>query len=230
MIARIELLFSLVAMLLLVGCANKLLGPEAVSKTTLSDTTGLLIGSFARNPEERSFYMQSFVFRNKATGEVHRIASQQSFNIFNGKTSDDFETETSEGGLFVFALPAGEYEFYNFSLYDAHGYGSTTFFSKEDYSIPFHVEANAANYVGEIRLEQVMGKNFFGLSVHAGGFWILSDERKRDLALMKEQHPEVPLQWVLDAIPQRKDIFTPLVILPSEVKKNPGALKAGTDI
>ena len=198
------------------GCANNLLKQEGVSQASLTQQSGFLVGSFARNPDGRSYYSQTFYFKNLGTGKVHEIKSQQSFNIFTGKTRDDFDTETSSGGVFAFNLPAGHYVFHNFRLYQASGMFTQDWVSKQDYAIPFEVFSNSTNYVGEIKLDPMTGKNVFGMSVQAGGVWLISDQKARDIELLKKLRPEVPLTNVVSVIPSRKNIFTPLVLLPSE--------------
>jgi hypothetical protein len=198
------------------GCASNLLKPEGVSQHSLNQDNGILIGSFARNPDARAYYSQTFYFRNVRTNERHEIKSQQTFNLLNGKTRDDFDTETSAGGVFAFSLPAGQYVFQNFRLYQSNGMFSQNWSSKQDYAIPFEIRANMTNYVGEIKLDPMTGKNVFGMSVQAGGVWLISDQQARDLELLRTLRPEIPLTNVVSVIPTRKDVFTPLVLLPSE--------------
>jgi len=205
-----------IAVLALAGCAGQLVEPDAVSKGSLSTTSGILIGSFARNAQARPYYSQTFYFKNATTNEVQDITSQQAFNIFGGKTKDDFNSEVSSGSVFAFTLPAGKYVFHNFRLYQSSGTFSQNWTSKKDYAIPFEVHANATNYVGEIRLDPATGKNIFGMTVPAGGIWVISDQLGRDVELLKKLHPEVPVNGIVKVIPTKKEIFTPLVVLPSE--------------
>ena len=198
------------------GCANTLLKPEGVSQVSLTQSTGILIGSFARNPAARAYYSQTFYFKNVQTNKIHEIKSQQTFNIFNGKTKDDFDTETSAGGVFAFSLPAGKYVFHNFRLYQSSGMFSQDWTSKQDYAIPFEVRADATNYVGEIKLDPMTGKTIFGLPAQAGGVWLISDQEARDVELLAKLRPEIPLKNVVSVVPTRKDVFTPWVLLPAE--------------
>jgi hypothetical protein len=199
------------------SCANNLLKPEGVSQASLTQDGGILVGSFARNPKARPYYSQTFYFKNVQTNKIHEIKSQQQpFNLFNSKTRDDFHTATSVGGVFAFNLPAGQYVFHNFTLYESNGVFSQYWGSKQDYAIPFEVRPNATNYVGEIKLDPMTGKSLFGIPVHTGGVWLISDQQARDLELLRKLRPEVPLTNVVSVIPDHKDVFTPLVILPSE--------------
>ena len=213
---KLRLLLILVTSVLFTGCASKLLRPDGVSPSSLTTENGTLVGTFARNPNERAYYSQTFYFKNIKTGEKKEIKSQQTFNIFNGKTADDFTTTTSVGGIFIFSLPAGQYTFTNFRLYQSQGYSYQNWFAKEDFSIPFEVKAGATNYVGEIRLEQMKGKNFFGMTVQAGGIWFISDQQTRDIGLIKEIRLDIPVDQVVSVVPKIKEKFTPLVVLSGE--------------
>jgi hypothetical protein len=213
-----RLLIALALVSTLAGCANTHLKRDTISDASLSPTSGVLVGSFARHPASPAYYSQTFYFKNLANGTIHQIKSQQEFNIFNGKTPDDFDTPESKGGVFAFNLPAGRYTLFNFRLFEGKGFGYRDFRSREDFSIPFEVRANATNYIGEIKLQPLMmGRSFlFNTPEHSGGVWYISDQIDRDLAILRKTRPEVPTGNVTSVIPQVKEVFTPLVILPKE--------------
>ncbi len=202
------------------GCVTNSLVPQPITEADLSETNGVLVGSFSRDPSGPKYYSQTFRFKNVSTGKEHSVSSQPSFNMFSGKTSDDFKLSNSHGGVFALSLPAGEYTFHNFRLYQSNGYFEQNWTSQEPYSIPFSIQANKVNYVGEIKLSPLTAKNVFGIKVQAGGVWIISDQKNRDFGVIATKHPEIPLNQVVSVIPERKEIFTPLVILPSEVKED----------
>lgn len=211
-----RLLHAVFLIVILSGCATTHLQPDGVSEKSLTATNGVLVGSFSRAPGSPSYYSQTFYFKSLATGELHQIKSQPVFNMLTGKTPDDFETSESSGAVFSFSLPAGRYSFVNFRLYNGGTGFEQNWSSKEAYSIPFEVRPNAINYVGEIRLEPIKGRNFFGMAVPAGGVWIISDQRGRDLPILKKIRPGLPQDSVVSVIPTSKEIFTPLVVLPPE--------------
>ncbi|WP_440906509.1 hypothetical protein ACMZOO_19250 (plasmid) [Catenovulum sp. SX2] len=200
------------------GCATNNLAPHKVTQADLNDNNGILVGSFSRDPKGPVYYSQTFRFKNLENGSLHQITSQPTFNMFSGKTPDDFKTPTSNGGVFIFSLPAGKYSFYNFRLYQSNGYVNQNWSSKEPFSIPFEVKPNFVNYVGEIKLSPLSSKNFLGLEVHDGGVWIISDEEGRDLEYLVNKYPEIEFDKINKTVPSEKDIFTPFVILPSELK------------
>ena len=209
-------LIFLLATLLVTGCATNLLTPQPVTQADLNENRGILVGSFSRDSNAPQYYSQTFRFKSMSSGETFDITSQPTFNIFSGKTPDDFQTPESKGGIFIFSLPPGEYTFYNFRLYQSNGYVNQNWWSEEDYSIPFKVNANTVNYIGEIKLIPNLGKNLFGMKVHAGGYWEISNQKERDSALISSKHPFISMENAIDIIPEKKEVFTPLVILPSE--------------
>lgn len=209
-------IFLALAIVLLSGCASKLLKPEPITRDVLTQSQGVLIGSFSRNPNAPRYYSQTVFFKNLDTNEKHEIKSQQEFNIFSGKTKDEFKEGVNAGSTFALTLPAGRYVLYNFNLYRPTGVGYTYYSSKTDFAIPFDVHPNSVNYLGELKLEGASGKNFFGMSVPAGGIWIISDKQERDVLLLKTALPQLPLESIKSVIPTKKDIFTPLVVLPTE--------------
>ena len=206
----------LILTVVLSGCATNSLTPKPITVNDLNDAKGLFIGSFSRDPKAPKYYSQTFYLKNIETNEVHEIKSQPSFNMFTGKTPDDFNTQESSGALFVQALPAGKYTYHNFRLYQSNGYYEKNWYSEQDYSIPFEVSANQINYAGEIKLVPVMGKNIFNMNIQAGGAWLISDKLERDLPIFTTKYPQISTENFVKVIPESKEIFTPLVILPAE--------------
>lgn len=213
-----KLLLLANAIFLLSGCASKYLMPDLITNDQLSGNNGVLIGSFSRNPNAPAYYSQTFFFRDLKTNEIHTIKSQQEFNIFSGKTSDEFDADNVKGSTFAFQLPAGKYILYNFSLYRPIGVGYTYYSSKADFAIPFEVTPNRVNYLGELKLEGARGKNILGMSVPAGGIWVISNQKERDIQILKAKMPGLPFEDVISVIPTKKEIFTPLVVLPNEAR------------
>jgi hypothetical protein len=203
----------------LVACANKHLKPDGVSASSLTSTNGILVGSFARSRDGPVYYSQTFYFKNVKTGEVHQIKAQPTFNLYTGKTPDDFSTEGSAGAIFAFSIPAGPYAFHNFRLYQANGAFQQNWSSKTDYSIPFEIQPNTVNYVGEIKLDALKGRNFFGMTVPAGGVWLVSDQFDRDVEILKRTRTDIPVSNMVSVIPTKKEVFTPLVVLPGEMNE-----------
>ena len=205
--------------ILLTGCATNSLTPKPITSANLNETQGLFVGTFSRAPNAPKYYSQTFYFKNATTGKIFEVKSQPTFNMFTGKTPDDFNTQESNGALFVQTLPAGKYIYNNFRLYQSNGSYQQNWSSVQDYAIPFEIFPNKVNYGGEIKLVPVMGKNFFNMNVQAGGTWVISDQHERDIPLFKSKYPSITFQNYENVIPEGKEIFTPLIVLPSEQNK-----------
>ena len=207
-----------VALVALVGCASGPLEPEHLPGQELEPGSGLLVGSFARDPSEHEYYSQRFYYESKTTRERFEIHSQWGFDIFGGQAKDDFKVGDSHGIVFAHELPGGAYHYTNFSIYDAGGgFYQQYWRSKEPYSIPFEIVPGKVNYAGEIRLVPRVGKNIFGITIPAGGTWEIRDRRARDIELLRARFPDLNWDSVHIVVPDRKDIPTPLVLLPSEL-------------
>ncbi|MBI3777037.1 MAG: hypothetical protein HY273_16075 [Gammaproteobacteria bacterium] len=214
-------MFRIITLLLvltsLYGCSTstKYLRPDGVTAQSLSPTTGILVGSISRSRNAIVNVFESFNFKNVTTGESNQIASKHNFIA----SPDDFVTNESLGAIFIFSLPAGHYSFNYFRIFQQNLIYSTIQRPTSVYSIPFEVHANTINYVGEIKLDPEAGKVFKGISEQTEYYWIISDQSNRDIELFKHLRPDIPLNSFVSVIPNTKEIFTPFVILPDEMKK-----------
>jgi len=75
-------------------------------------------------------------------------------------------------------LPPGDYEVYNFDIYQTSGMSDLTWNSKTDFSLKFHVGLS--------------GKNLLDLTIPAGGYWIVSDRSARDIPIAHAKNPMLP--------------------------------------
>ncbi|AQP98914.1 hypothetical protein B0W48_03345 [Pseudoalteromonas aliena] len=178
-----------------------------------SSTQGIISGSMAWPIDGPVYNPLVFKLRSTDTGQEYSLEVRPSFNIFHGKTEVQFSSNGYGGTTYALALPSGEYEFYNYSMYDLNG---TTWSSRNDYSIPFNVSANQTIYLGEIKLHVKSSTDFLGGDVYHGGFWTFADKHKRDLAILSKHQQNLFNENTLVNIPKNKRKFTDLVLLPSE--------------
>jgi hypothetical protein len=98
----------------------------------------------------------------------------------------DINEPTGHGSVFFARLPVGDYELYNVSFFVNRGqFGSTTFSAKTPFSIPFSIRENEATYLGAFLAHAVWGKNFFGLRIPAGGYFVVTDRFDRDYGVLR---------------------------------------------
>lgn len=111
---------------------------------------------------------------NFATARLH--------NEFYARTPRDVrETGHGIGTLFVMPLKPGRYELYNLRF----DRGSSVSWSREDFTIPFQLEAGKAYYIGDFRAGCVTPGQSTCLFLH-------SDHLERDSALVRAKYPQVP--------------------------------------
>lgn len=103
-----------------------------------------------------------------------------------------YSNEVEKGSVFILDLPAGQYEFYDVQFYYNNGTYSNSYSAREEFSIPFSVEANRAAYLGSFVAHGVWGKNIFFISIPAGGYFKISDQFERDKGLVAALRPEIP--------------------------------------
>ncbi|MGB0370338.1 MAG: hypothetical protein ACPGN3_03245 [Opitutales bacterium] len=191
------------------GCVTSYestLSNEDLKKNPMGPTEGFLVGSFAYQGENPSFFGQLANDRYSSYGYYFR--STDPGNELKGNVADglrsfmgignktDFDIKGGKGEVFILRLPEGNYEFYNYSFYDNRGSFSVTHNRKSDFSIPFKIEAGKALYVGSIIAKHTWGKNSLGMTIPTGGYHEFENEQTRDLEILTEKFPilfEYPL-------------------------------------
>jgi hypothetical protein len=93
------------------------------------------------------------------------------------------------GRISVLDLPAGQYEIINYRL--EFPASNTVFSSRNDFSVKFDAKPGEVTYLGEFLATGVMTKAFLGLRNVDKPYFIVSDQRERDLAIAIKQTPEV---------------------------------------
>ena len=183
-----------------------------------SPWTRLMVGGFGMQPPTDAYHSLAFYYGNKSTKRRYMISWSEQLTLLSREDKDEFAAPESKGALFAHELPKGSYHFTNFQMVrGTPGYSGSTWYSREPYSIPFEIVPGMVNYVGEIRLVPRLGENVFGITIPAGGSWEIRDQRERDITLLKEKFPDLNWDSVNIVVPDRKDITTPFVLLPSEL-------------
>lgn len=194
--------------------------PSKDLKEHLDQNQVVLFGSFTRKTMWLEFNYQSFYFENIETGARYNIHGQFESGLFSfsTRTPDDFTSTTANGAVFMFVLPAGKYRFNNFYLSDSMGNTVTYVSPGAPYSIPFEVLPNTANYIGEIRITPLKGKNLFGGQEVTGGIWHIINKKVRDAEILKKKFPDIPVDSISVIIPTEQEIPSPNIVLPSRTE------------
>jgi hypothetical protein len=131
------------------------------------------------------FTSQSLIFRAKGTTEEGAFTF-----VHDGLTNVplDFQEDRTRGTLFFARLPVGDYELVDVRFFiNRAQFGTTTFTAKQKFSIPFVVREGHAVYLGEFVAQPIMGTNFFGMSIPAGGVFVVADRFDRDSSLLRSK-------------------------------------------
>jgi hypothetical protein len=201
---------------LLASCTTHSLSPLTVDESSLTETRGIVVGSFARDPEAPYYVSQAISFQNSAHGARHRVLATYPDSLVNKPTPDEFETPDSKGAIFVRLLEAGEYSFNGFSVSHHTSRGTATISPRHDFSVPFQVEAGKVNYIGEFKRVSLEGK---GDEAPLPG-WAISDRMERDREVIAREYPDIPLDELINAVPSKERVASPLIVMPSETVKS----------
>lgn len=175
---------SLLALFLLVGCAGAN-GPERW-KSLPEAQRAVIFGTVTAYESGLFLSTSRLHFRNIETGETAMIAATPGNDITGNP--DLYERDKMKVWSFELAVPPGRYEFFSYSATRNMGqFGSTQYHAKQDFSVPFVVEAGKTHYLGEYRAFALMGRNVFGMKLAEGGYFVLVDNQERDTALLAKK-------------------------------------------
>jgi hypothetical protein len=178
------------------------LGPVA------PDKGGIVFGTIGRGGSS-AYTSQGLRYRMQGREDTALIAFRDSGIV---DTPVDFEEGTAKGSLFLIRLPPGAYELMNIHFFINRGqFGTTTFSAKEDFSIAFTVKEGTATYLGEFLGYQVTGKNFFGWSVPAGGYFVIRNQIERDFSLARKKGVTLPRERVEVSVADPKAVGSPMI-------------------
>lgn len=127
------------------------------------------------------------------------------------KEKPDINSDGVEGKTFTLPLPEGEYYFCDFWFFANGGTYSTGFSAENKFSIPFQVKAGAVSYIGEFLGISATGRNIFGISVRAGGYWVVSNKRERDMPLISLKNKDIAARPLIMTVPQIDDYHLPFM-------------------
>lgn len=201
-------LAGFLALFLLWGCAAGSTSFYSGPVPKDGEPAGYVIASVSRSKELPTFTFYSLDFRSVATGDEGSLKTstpelvQAKFEVIKG---------VYEGFVSVLKLPPGKYELYNFSVFGGAGFGSVTWSSKQDFSVPFEVQAGKATYIGAYDCTPIFGEGIFGLRALAGMYWILSDQHDRDVPIARGREPGLTQTPVDIAVPDPQRLNIPLI-------------------
>ena len=217
---RLSALYTALVLVALVisACAGQPAVVKEVPADALQGTQGLLVGSFARQPIAPTYNGYTFSFRGGPDNKARKLYMAPDLKSPLGRFKNDFSTPESDGSIFSFLLPAGDYELIGFDFFLNGGSPILHRNWRQDelFSIPFTVKPGVANYLGEIKAIPKVRRGFLGDEVRDGGLWKISDQRPRDIPVLAERYPNVDWSTVNTVVPHTANKSNPLVYLPDE--------------
>jgi hypothetical protein len=105
------------------------------------------------------------------------------------KNADYTGRET--GKVIVRRLPPGHYEIYDFGFAGTMGPMSVHSSSKTKFVIPFEIKSGQATYIGSFVRAPSLGTSMQRV-VGAAGYFIISDQSERDLAIARARQTDLP--------------------------------------
>ncbi len=174
------------------------------------EESGLVLGSIGVPIEvwkRTELSRASLIFRSKDRVFDGRI----SFGA-QGNTPLQISDDRFKGTTFAMSLAPGEYEVYQIDFFYNRGqFGTDYFYAEEDFSMSFVVHKDESIYIGEYLAIPVHGKNFLGMPIPGGGFFVISDQRDRDFKALQASQPELIVEDILAAIPDPKTARSPAI-------------------
>lgn len=198
----------LLAVFMLCSCATTI-----PTNYTGNDAGYAVIGIGAASGTQYSSY--SFLFRRAGAKEAAekdsgRLVFFQN-NLFYSRPPD-YKTADEAGVVEVASLPPGRYEIFNFDVFLNMGTVQNHYRSRKEFSIPFEVRPNETVYLGNYQANGIKGRNFFGLPVAGGAFFVVEDRSQVDLGLAKARVPAVRVENVRNTTPDPKQLDAALLI------------------
>lgn len=189
-----RIIYVFVLALLLSGCIS----PEAVRmpiglENYSGAKAGQVFGSIGA-AQNAPYSSVEILFRKTGSSDSGRFVF--AYDSIAGGVPLDIRDKTTRGAtVFSARLPEGEYEIFQVSFFLNRGqFGSTTFTAKEDFSIPFSIKEGQSTYLGEFISYHTTGKNFFGMSIPWGGYFVVSDKLQRDTDIFVKK-PSTNTAW-----------------------------------
>ena len=195
---RLSLAVIAIILLSLGGCAGAL-GPERW-KSLPEGQRAVIFGTISAYESGIALSTSRLHFRNVETGETGSISAAPGNDVTGNP--DIYIRNKEIGWVFELTVPPGRYEFYSyFSVRNFGQFGSTQYRSKQDFSVPFAVEANKTHYLGEYRALAFIGRNIFGMSLADGGYFHLLNSQERDTALLAKKRKAPVDEPIVNIVP-----------------------------
>ena len=196
-IKRLNILFWISICML--GCAVNT--KNYIPANYVGDDAGHIVISLGASTETK--YNSYKLFIRKIDKSLNSGVAYLVNNIFK-PMKKDFVDNDSHGIVVSYAMPAGDYEIYNFDVFNNLGLIQTNYSAKEDFSIPFSIKPKQTTYLGEYIAYSIGGST-------GGVIFIVKNEMPRDIRIAKRKLPDLFVENVVDSVPSPDSIGCPLI-------------------
>ena len=185
-----------VFVIFLSGCATSNVSKSFTTQELNKD--GVVIFSvtktLSKKGEQSSRFAEvSLGYINKTTKKQGSVTTDSTYGLISSKS--DFEN--IKGKLFVIKLESGRYEF-NSWVIRTRGLGGDRYILLQDVkTTPFEVKQNQVIYLGELNIDMIVQKNFFGTNLIFGGELNIKDSFDRDMKVLQKNYPKIELTRVI---------------------------------
>jgi hypothetical protein len=141
------------------------------------------------------FSLAKDIAYDTASLRIRQVGGEQKkyFPGFSGFTWMKGEMEQfgpdKTGHVSALRVPAGPYEIINYEVHYAPS--KTKFFNRSDFSARFDIRGGEVTYLGEFLATAVMLEGFMGLKNVKTPYFIVSNQRERDMAIALKANPEL---------------------------------------
>ncbi len=157
----------LLVVLLFSGCASySPIQPEATEVDLVSNGMVVVSAQEQKSSEGLMSLGSTFYFRNQVTSGRGLI---ETANTFTDHRNDFVHLENTHGSINAYLLPPGEYEFISWELRASLGKVYRTPLIGRPRRAAFTVKAGVIQYIGNIDMVLVIGKNALGKDSIWGG-------------------------------------------------------------
>jgi hypothetical protein len=160
------------------------------TKSTSAEKTnekGFIVGTLTIIDEKPRFNGYGLEYKPEGKeinwlSRYHKIMVHTISRGFKLTFSPDYSIGNKQVYLFVKEHKVGNYEFFNYDLFMNSGYAQSSLKSESEFSIPFSIQSDSINYIGDFI--------FFPVGNENGNLFEISDKFDRDIPKFKEKFPE----------------------------------------
>jgi|GEM_PF-994509 len=144
-----KILLIILSAIFLIGCASNpiKLAPQTYSSES---NNGLIAGTISIIDGKPKFNSYDFYYREIGQKKQHRITIKPDQGGFTMVLKPDYSVGDTLVFQYLMEHAPGQYEFFNYSLFNNMGYIQSTKREKKGFSIPFEVESGKIAYLGDM--------------------------------------------------------------------------------